>query len=76
VLIFCVRILEVCWNVIPMFHDLYAGLGPQLEGIAFYIGSFFGIGGLWLAGFVLNLGRNSLLPASDLATLEVAHHGA
>jgi hypothetical protein len=76
VIIICMRILEVSWNVIPMFHPLYAGLPAQLEGFIFYVAGLLGIGGLWLAGFVWHLSRNGLLPVSDLATLEVAHHGA
>jgi hypothetical protein len=76
VIIIVVRILEVAWNVIPMFHPLYAGLPGQLDGIPYYLAAFVGIGGIWLAGYVSLLGKNALFPNSEIATVEVAHHAA
>src|SRR5579871_5888597 len=54
-LIFCVRILEAAWNVIPMFHPLYTDLLGQLAGIGYYLAAFVGVGGLWLFIYVQNL---------------------
>jgi hypothetical protein len=68
------RVVEGAWNVIPMFHPLYAGLYAQLNGLQwlYYVAAFFGIGGLWMFGFAWNAARSPLIPASDLAASGLA----
>lgn len=75
-LIVCVRVFEVAWNIIPMFHPLYAGLGPQLEGILFYLASLVGFGGIWLYGFITFAKSTPLIPSSELVAEEVLHHAS
>ncbi len=55
-------LVDVAWNIIPMFHSMHAGLAAQFEGGIFYLAAFLGIGGLWLVGFVSALQRGALVP--------------
>jgi len=75
-MILCVRVVEVAWNVIPMFHPLYGGLEAQMQGFVFYVAAFLGIGGWWIFGFVSHLRRSDLISLTDLAPVEAVHHAA
>ncbi len=77
ILIFTTRIVEVSWNVIPMFHNWRgadSGLMVQFQGLVSYIGAFLLIGGVWLALFVRNFKRGTLVPELDPQLLEVLEH--
>ncbi len=76
-LIFFTRILEVAWEVIPMFHSWHgsdSGFVVQFQGGMGYLGALLFMGGIWMALFVRNIKRASLIPNLDPQILEVMEH--
>jgi hypothetical protein len=63
------HLLELFWLVLPAFY-------PSTLAIHWLdVGLPIGMGGLWMAVFVWQLQRRSLLPLHDPRLQEVVHHG-
>ena len=70
--ILLMRVLDVFWVVKPMFLDPMQGDTTQLPLHWMDFAAFLGLGGLWLAGFITLLKRNSLFP-HNAPHLQEAH---
>ncbi len=68
-LVCLMRVVDVCWLLIPAFGEKQsAGVGPWV----LYPAAIVGVGGLWLGTFLWQLGRRPLLPTYPDMT-EAAH---
>jgi len=63
------RVLDIYWNVIPAFPNRGGSVTPEWTDFA----ALFGIGGIWLGVFSLQVRRSLLLPQYD-ERLEIAYH--
>lgn len=79
---FLACLLDMVWNVVPMFHPLSAGFAAQFQGFWAYLGGFSLLGGLWLVLFVRNLRSNRLAPLytaglpTEVLQTEVLQHAS
>jgi hypothetical protein len=67
--VFCTHLVDVFWLVMPAFFPGH--LRVHWRDIV----APMAIGGLWLAGFLWQLPRRSLLPWHELRLQEVLQHG-
>jgi hypothetical protein len=65
----CMRAVDTYWLVIPD-----AGSGPLAVSWV-DIAALLGLGGIWLAYFLKELGKRPLMPTGDLELAEVEEHG-
>lgn len=79
---FLACLVDIVWNVEPMFHSLNASFAAQFQGFLSYLGGFLLLGGLWLVLFVFNLRRNRLVPLytaglpTEVLETEVLQHAS
>jgi len=63
--IFCFRVVDVWWQVLPFFKN-----SSQLATIWMDLGALLFVGGIWLLSFVRNVKKHDLLPLHDLRLQE------
>lgn len=66
-----VRIIDIFWMVKPMFLSHFH---LHIPFTPWDVAAFFGIGGLWLTGFVWALRAHPILPRHNLTVQEVLEH--
>jgi hypothetical protein len=78
-LLVCVmRVFDLLWLIVPAFGNGHEGYAPEFPPYAFvvYAGAIAGVGGLWFAVFLWQLGQRPLLPTfspEEAAHGEAAH---
>lgn len=74
-LILLMRVVDLFWLIVPAHDDPHgASLAPHWPDVLLCAAALIGMGGLWLALFLWQLGRRPLLPAHDPVLLEVPEH--
>jgi hypothetical protein len=63
--IFCVRILDIFWTILPFFHPDESG--KLVDLIWMSAGTLSAVGGIWLILFANNLKKHALLPNHEQA---------
>lgn len=63
--IFCFRVVDVWWQVLPFFKN-----SSQIATVWMDLGALLFVGGIWLLSFVRNLKQHDLLPLHDMRLQE------
>lgn len=73
--IFCVRVIDMYWNLVPGFPDAHHDIRPFM--VIMVVTAVIGLGGLWFAFYLRELKKRPLLPVNDprgeLMFLKEAH---
>ena len=74
-LVLFMRLADLFWLIVPAHDDPHDPAGPMVHWADFLLcaAAVIGLGGLWLAFFLWQLGRRPLLPPYDPALLEAGH---
>ena len=74
-LVLAMRFIDLFWMIVPAHDDPHhAGLLPHWPEVLLSAATLVGLGGLWLALFLWQLGKRPLLAAHEPAMLEVPEH--
>jgi hypothetical protein len=71
--ILLMRLVDIFWQIVPSAPDVgpLASHGLDMAGSLLAV---VGLGGIWLAYYLWQLGRMPVLPAGAAALLEATHH--